>query len=47
MRDKLSAEFLRQARVEKFSKLLIELANKVYFNLTIKSKDVKQMKFVF
>ena len=39
--------FCDKREQKNFQKLLFELANKVYFNLAIKIKGSKQMKFVF
>ena len=39
--------FCDKREQKNFQKFLFELANKVYFNLAIKIKGSKQMKFVF
>ena len=39
--------FCDKREQKNFQKLLFELANKVYFNLAVKIKGSKQMKFVF
>ncbi len=47
MRDLPLRNFCDKREQKNFQKLLFELANKVYFNLAIKIKGSKQMKFVF